>query len=214
MTLSVQEQAVVSLINGYRTSTGAQPLVISQTLSQAATFLAQDMATTGVLSHTDSLGRDFVTRMADCGVTGLFVGENIAAGFTTPQAVFNAWQASPEHNANMLNRNFSQVGIAEVNGYWVTDFAGGQSFASPPVTQQQAPTTPQVIPQTGPLAQPSGAGGGVPPVTTPALPVIPPQVAPSSFTGSASAGPGSAVNSASAGAGPGVASSQLSSSSR
>jgi uncharacterized protein YkwD len=59
------------------------------------------------------------------------MGENIAAGFSTAQDVFNAWKNSPGHNANMLDPSFKAIGIglATVSGssytyYWTTDFGG------------------------------------------------------------------------------------------
>src|SRR4051794_28959817 len=51
LTLSVQEQAFVGLINAYRTTNNVAPLVVSQPLTQAAVWMAQDMASSGMLSH-------------------------------------------------------------------------------------------------------------------------------------------------------------------
>jgi MYXO-CTERM domain-containing protein len=58
------------------------------------------------------------------------MGENIAAGYNTAQAVFEAWKSSPGHNENMLTADFLAIGIglANVEGgrqayAWTTDFS-------------------------------------------------------------------------------------------
>jgi uncharacterized protein YkwD len=92
------------------------------------------------LSHTDSLGRDAWTRICDfeyCYDT--WVGENIAAGYSTAIDVFTAWKNSPDHNSNMLSSNYVAMGISRVyiagspyGWYWTNDFGGVQSNASAP----------------------------------------------------------------------------------
>jgi uncharacterized protein YkwD len=163
LSLSTQEQAFVGLLNTYRGQSSAQPVIVSAPLEQAATWMAGAMAATGVVSHTDSLGRGFVSRLSDCGVVSRSMAENVAAGFTTAQAVFDAWRNSSSHNANMLNPTFNQLGVAEVNGFWVTDFAAGSGAQVTPATPP-APVTSTSI-----QAPPVTAGGGTA-TTAPATP--------------------------------------------
>jgi hypothetical protein len=106
------------------------------------------------------------------------VGENIAGGFSTAQAVFNGWRNSPGHNSNMLNANYTIIGIglwydasSQYKYYWVTDF-GFLSGPGPAPTKVSdcpngAPTTTQPVattPGTGPtptitaLPTPGGEG--------------------------------------------------------
>ncbi|HEY7465849.1 MAG TPA: CAP domain-containing protein [Dehalococcoidia bacterium] len=125
-----QEQAFLQLINQYRSQNGRPSLTASTNLNRAAAWMAQDL-TKGYFSHTDSSGRTFDKRIADCG--GLkYNGENIAAGTyrDTAQEAFDAWKASSGHNANMLNSSYRQIGIARYYSasspykwYWVTDFS-------------------------------------------------------------------------------------------
>ena len=61
-------------------------------------------------------------------------GENIAAGYATPEAVFEAWAEANDdydgqgHRRNMLDEDFDHIGIAcfRYNGqkYWVQEFGG------------------------------------------------------------------------------------------
>jgi uncharacterized protein YkwD len=53
------------LMNRYRAANGVAPLAISQPLARAAQWQSDDMAARGLLSHTDSLGRDSFQRMRD-----------------------------------------------------------------------------------------------------------------------------------------------------
>jgi uncharacterized protein YkwD len=125
-----QEQAFLQLINQYRSQNGKPTLTASTNLNRAAAWMAQDL-TKGYFSHTDSSGRTFDKRIADCGGVP-YNGENIAGGTyrDTAQEAFDAWKASSGHNANMLNASYRQIGIARYYSasspykwYWVTDFS-------------------------------------------------------------------------------------------
>lgn len=126
------------LINEYRAANGLGCLSISPTMDVAADWMSREMGEQGFFSHNEPpcdesgcTGRDPFDRITDFGHTGWHTaGENIAAGFTTAQDVFEAWRNSPGHNANMLGENFTAMGIArvEVPGssfgiYWTNDFS-------------------------------------------------------------------------------------------
>ena len=53
-------------------------------------------------------------------------GENIAKGYATPQAVVNGWMNSSGHRANILNANYTQIGVGYVaqGSYWTQMFMG------------------------------------------------------------------------------------------
>lgn len=49
------------------------------------------------------------------------VGENVAAGFTSPQSVIAGWMRSAGHRANILSKSFKSIGVARAkgsNGRW------------------------------------------------------------------------------------------------
>ena len=63
------------------------------------------------------------------GVSYRSAGENIAAGQRTPQEVMNAWMNSSGHRANILNKNYTELGVGYYKGgsyghYWVQTFVG------------------------------------------------------------------------------------------
>lgn len=130
--LDADEATFLTLINQYRQSRGLAALTVNQSLSAAADWHSNDMATKAYFAHNDSLGRTPFQRMAAFGYTAnTWKGENIAAGYANAAAVFAGWQRSPGHNANMLNPNFRTIGIGKVvragspyTTYWTTDFGG------------------------------------------------------------------------------------------
>ncbi len=128
--LDVEESAFLQRINAYRAEHGLRPLGVAAPLTAAADWLSRDMAAKGYFSHTDSLGRDPFQRMCAFGYCQeTYKGENIAAGHAGADATFLQWKNSPGHNENMLNPNFTMIGIGRAPGgtygwYWTTTFGG------------------------------------------------------------------------------------------
>lgn len=131
ITLDVEEQSLLSLINAYRIENKKQTLAVDDALSNAASWLSQDMADKGYFSHTDSLNRNPFKRMSDFLYNlNTTKSENIAAGNNDATATFTQWKNSPGHNTNMLGR-FTVIGIGRAYNaastykwYWTTDFGG------------------------------------------------------------------------------------------
>jgi Cysteine-rich secretory protein family len=131
-TETVVEQQLVGLINAYRASSGLSALTISPVLTRSAHWMANDLVTNNYFAHEpDSLGRSFVTRLHDCGVSGFF-GENVARGGSTAAQTLAQWEASPPHNAALLNTRFSEIGVAVDGLMWVADFGSQQNDSAPP----------------------------------------------------------------------------------
>lgn len=152
--LESEKSAFLVLINQYRQQNGVPPLAVSNALTAAAQLHSEDMATNNYFSHTSLDGRTFVDRIRQAGYTyNTWLGENIAAGYSTAQSVFNAWKNSPGHNENMLNPNFKVIGIglaydasSTYGWYWTTDFGGyDDSGGSPPPPPMPPPSPPPSI---------------------------------------------------------------------
>ena len=78
LAMTASEEQLLSLINAYRQQSGAPALISSPQLKRAAEWLSIHMATGGPFSHTDGMGRNFSTRLKDCGFSGGTSAENIA----------------------------------------------------------------------------------------------------------------------------------------
>ncbi|NMA24065.1 MAG: serine protease [Clostridiales bacterium] len=120
------EQEVAALVNQARRQNGLKELTLSPELSNVARIKANDMATNRYFSHTSPTYGSPFDMMKQFGISYRTAGENIAMGQTTAQQVFNGWMNSEGHRANILNPNFSQIGVGyTANGhYWVQMFIG------------------------------------------------------------------------------------------
>lgn len=113
---------VLRLHNMERSRAGLSALRLDPQLTEAARAHAADMAAKRFMSHTGSDGSNPGTRISRAGYVGFTWGENVAAGYTSPDAVCNAWMNSTGHRANILNANFRDCGIARVGNYWCVTF--------------------------------------------------------------------------------------------
>lgn len=123
--LSFAEQ-VVELVNAERAKEGLASLTIDKKVQAAAQVRAVEIKTS--FSHTRPNGSSFATALKEQGVTYRRSGENIAWGQRTPQEVVNAWMNSSGHRANIMNENFTKIGVGyyQHNGvnYWSQLFIG------------------------------------------------------------------------------------------
>ncbi len=108
----------------------ASPIRWNKKLEKAAQHHSNDMAFNDFFDHTGSDGSQPWDRVTDAGYSWSTVGENIAAGYSTPAAVMNGWLGSPGHCANIMNPAFKQMGVAytidegsEYRIYWTQVFA-------------------------------------------------------------------------------------------
>jgi len=95
---------------------------LNSQLNQAATNHANDMTTNNFFSHTGSDGSNVGTRVTRTGYNWSTVGENIASGYRSAQEVHDGWMNSSGHRANILNSNYTQIGIARSGNIWVQVF--------------------------------------------------------------------------------------------
>jgi uncharacterized protein YkwD len=137
---------VVDLINAHRAEIGLQPLKVSPTLTAAATWKARHMAAYSYLTHDDPgppVQRTAGDRLAACGYPSATWGENIAMGYTTPQAVVDAWLASPGHRENIERADYVATGVAMAGTeqpYWAESFGSVADGAGSAVSPSAAPT--------------------------------------------------------------------------
>lgn len=101
------QRDLLGSINSYRSSYGLTPLTLDKSLCRSADSHSQSMIDKDFYGHENTSAR-----VKKFGYKGKYVGENIAVGYATVPAVFNAWINSIEHRANILNPNFKQTGIS------------------------------------------------------------------------------------------------------
>ncbi len=112
------EAEVLRLTNEFRAENGLDPLAADARLTAAAEGWSREMAEGDFFAHSDT--QEIV---AAEGYDWTRLGENIAAGYQTPDDVVEGWIASDGHRANLLSENFEEIGI----GYHFRDDDGGDA---------------------------------------------------------------------------------------
>lgn len=111
---------VVKLVNNHRAKEGLSPLKLDTKVSAAAQVRAKEIVTS--FSHTRPDGSSFATALKEQNISYRRSGENIAWGQKSPEEVVNAWMNSSGHRANIMNPNFTSIGVGyyRQNGvnYW------------------------------------------------------------------------------------------------
>jgi len=131
-TLSRTEYAaeVIRLVNAERGKRGLSSLKNSSVAEQAASIRAKEIS--GKFSHTRPNGKKFHTVITDMGYRSKYRGENLARGQASPQQVVDDWMDSTGHRENILDADFTHIGVAcyyiddgSYYNYWVQIFTSG-----------------------------------------------------------------------------------------
>ncbi|WP_096154444.1 MULTISPECIES: CAP domain-containing protein [Bacillus] len=123
--VSAFEQKVVELTNAERAKHGLSPLNLDTELSKVAREKSKDMKQNNYFSHTSPTFGSPFDMMRQFGISYRTAGENIAMGQRSPEEVVTAWMNSEGHRANILNGNFTHIGVGHVEGnYWTQMFIG------------------------------------------------------------------------------------------
>ena len=106
---TVLEYQIFSLVNDHRVEIGLNPLGIINVISNEAEGHTDYMIGVGEPSHDN-----FDVRYSNLvkKVEAKSVGENIAYGFSSAEAVVKAWLNSPGHRRNIENVNYTDFGIS------------------------------------------------------------------------------------------------------
>lgn len=124
---------VVELTNEFRAENGLSGLTLNPLLTTAADNHSENMAALDFFDHTGADGSNIGDRVAATGYNYSRAGENIAAGYSTPEEVVQGWIDSPGHRANLLNPDFTEIGVGyhflendtgsvNYNHYWTQVF--------------------------------------------------------------------------------------------
>lgn len=117
MTL-VLPSALVGLSNSQREDAKLPLLEISPKLQKAAQLKANDMAKRGYFSHYTPEGNPPWYWLDQVEYDYRSAGENLAVNFTESTDVDKAWMNSPKHRENILNKKYTEVGIATAKGLY------------------------------------------------------------------------------------------------
>jgi len=107
---------LTSLTNDQRVENNLSILTENDLLKQAAQLKANDMASRGYFSHNTPEGRTPWYFLDQVNYKYKLAGENLAVNFFESIDVANAWMASPTHRANIVKRDYTEIGIAIASG--------------------------------------------------------------------------------------------------
>ena len=157
---------LVNLLNQNRAELGLTTLQENEKLNLAAELKAKDMIGNGYFSHNSPKGVTPWAWFKQVDYKYKYAGENLAVGFVDSKNVYDAWYNSSSHKANLLNKNYKEVGTAVVQGFGenksilIVQMFGNPVLASPakPATiMAAASAAPQNTPQSQETAKPAPA---------------------------------------------------------
>lgn len=105
------QKRVLDLVNQQRSLNAQRPLILDDRLTRAAQAHAENMAKRDFFDHQAPDGSQVADRAVRAGYPWRLIGENLAAGHSSERGVVNGWMISPEHRDNMLNPDFTEMGV-------------------------------------------------------------------------------------------------------
>jgi uncharacterized protein YkwD len=125
---------VLALVNVVRTEAGLPELAPNPALAASATWKSLHMGRFGYFGHSDPappVDRSAFERAVNCGYGNSYIGEDIAAGQSSPDEAVRAWLASPPHREIIESPAYSEAGVGVAQSpegrlYWTLDVGRGR----------------------------------------------------------------------------------------
>lgn len=175
-TAAVSAAEIVVLTNSEREEKGIVTLKRNALLDAAAQMKAEDMAEKGYYAHVSPDGVTPMYFVERAGYRYLAIGENLVVQRTDAKQVIDAFMGSPGHRANILRKDFTEIGVGVAKGTYKgkdTTFTV-QIFGTPKAATEATPkpaskpvaATPQATAAPKPVSQ------APKPAPKPAVPAI------------------------------------------
>lgn len=150
---AADEQAFVAKINQLRAERGLRPLAVDGELTTIGRRWAGKMAAAGQISHNQNFPNEVTQDWEK-------LGENVGVG-SNPDELHDAFVKSPAHFRNLVDRDFTHIGVGVV---YASD---GSLYTSHQFMKLRAAAPPPPPPRvTTPTTRPR-VTGTAPPATTP-----------------------------------------------
>lgn len=120
------EKQMVAMVNQERQAAGLPALIIDQGLTASARAHSADMAKNNYFSHTSPTYGSFSQRLKASGISYMSGGENIAR-YNNVSKAHAGLMNSEGHRANIMNSNYTHIGIGivwdeDMNAYCITQW--------------------------------------------------------------------------------------------
>ncbi|MBP6857685.1 MAG: hypothetical protein KBC11_00590 [Candidatus Pacebacteria bacterium] len=104
---------IIELTNKERVLAGLPPLSTNNLLSDSADLKVDDMIALQYFEHQSPNGDSVSDLGTKVGYDYVVMGENLALGtFSNSAEIVQAWMDSPGHRANILNKNYQDIGVS------------------------------------------------------------------------------------------------------
>jgi uncharacterized protein YkwD len=107
---------IVTATNIDRGLNQLKDLKVNDRLTKTAQAKADDMASRGYFAHTTPEGKQFFQFMQDQQYSYCSAGENLAVDYITTKSVEKAWMNSTSHRANILTKDYKDIGVGIAKG--------------------------------------------------------------------------------------------------
>lgn len=114
---SITSERLIEMTNIERRGVGIHGLEENVYLKEAALRKAESILDEQIFEHNIN-GRRFSSWVKEVGYEYSYVGENLAIDFVSSEGVIKAWLESRGHRENLLNEEYSEIGIAVVEDYF------------------------------------------------------------------------------------------------
>jgi len=133
---------IITYTNDERSKIGLTVLAENQKLDEAAELKLEDMFANNYWEHVSPTGTQAWDFIKKTDYSYQYAGENLAKGYHDSAATVSAWMNSQTHKDNLLNTNYTEIGVAvgsgKLDGKPVTLVV--QLFAKPQVGSSIAKT--------------------------------------------------------------------------
>jgi len=118
--IKLSKENIINITNQNRKENGdLSALAENSKLDFSAEKKVQDMFTKQYFEHTSPDGIGVGDLGTQVGYDYIIIGENLALGnFKDDKALVDAWMASPGHRANILNKRYTEIGVAVAKGQY------------------------------------------------------------------------------------------------
>lgn len=116
MVSTILPAVIVDLTNEERSVSSLGVLRRNAILDEAARLKAQDMAQHQYFAHYSPTGVTPWHWFSEVSYNFVHAGENLAIHFTDSGDVVDAWMDSPTHRENIMNGNYTEIGVGTAEG--------------------------------------------------------------------------------------------------
>ena len=112
--MTSEERKILELCNSERSKVKAPALKENNDLTKLARLKSRDIVDNNYFSHQSPTYGSPFDMMREHGINYMYAGENLAQN-TSAERAFQAWMNSESHKKNILNPNFTELGVGIVS---------------------------------------------------------------------------------------------------